>query len=101
MDGLDYTKTFSPFIKLGTIRMVITITLIKKWPICQLDVKRNAFLHGLISEDIHIEQPLGMADLKHQHMCASLKKPSMASNKHLVFSLIDLVFFFLNIDFFL
>ena len=70
MDGLDYTKTFSPFIKLGTIRMVITITLIKKWPICQLDVKRNAFLHGLISEDIHMEQPPGMANLEHPtHVC--------------------------------
>ena len=30
VDGLDYTKTFSPVIKLGTIRMVITIALVKK-----------------------------------------------------------------------
>ena len=70
VDGLDYTKTFSPVIKLGTIRMVITIALVKKWPICQLDVKRNAFLHGLISEDIHMEQPPGMANLEHPtHVC--------------------------------
>ena len=47
-----------------------------------------------------MEQPLGMADLKHQHMCASLKKPSMALNKHLVLGLIGLVLFFLNMDFF-
>ncbi|RVW59273.1 Retrovirus-related Pol polyprotein from transposon RE1 [Vitis vinifera] len=69
VDGLDYIETFSPVIKPGTIRMVITIALVKKWPIRQLDVK-NAFLHGLISEDIHMEQPLGMADLEHPtHVC--------------------------------
>ncbi|WKA13118.1 hypothetical protein VitviT2T_030450 [Vitis vinifera] len=69
VDGLDYTETFSPVIKLGTIRMVITIALVKKWPIRQLDVK-NAFLHGLISKDIHMEQPPRMADLKHpSHVC--------------------------------
>ena len=70
VDGLDYTKTFSPVIKPVTIRMVITIALVKKWPIRQLVVKKNAFLHGLISEDIHMDQPLGMADLEHPtHMC--------------------------------
>ena len=69
VDGLDYTETFSPVIKPGTIRMVLTIALVKKWPIRQLDVK-NAFLHGLISEDIHMEQPPGMADLEHPtHVC--------------------------------
>ena len=35
-----------------------------------------------------------------QHMCASFKRLSMVLNKHLVLGLIDLVFFFLNIDFF-
>ncbi|RVX02174.1 Retrovirus-related Pol polyprotein from transposon RE1 [Vitis vinifera] len=69
VDGLDYTETFSPVIKPGTIRMVLTIALVKKWPIRQLDVK-NAFLHSLISKDIHMEQPPGMADLEHPtHVC--------------------------------
>ena len=58
VDGLDYIKTFSPIIKPGTIRMVITITLVKKWPIRQLDVKKNGFLHGLISKDILIRSQL-------------------------------------------
>ena len=64
MDVLDYTETFSLVIKPGTIRMVITITLVKKWPIRQLDVKK------MISKDIHMEQPPGMADLEHpSHVC--------------------------------
>ena len=75
VDGLDYIETFSPVIKPGTIRMVITIALVKKWPIRQLDVK-NAFLHGLISEDIHMEQSPGMADLEHPtHVCKLQKSP--------------------------
>ena len=40
VDGLDYIETFSPIIKPGTIRMVITIALVKQWPIRQLDVKK-------------------------------------------------------------
>jgi hypothetical protein len=62
VDGLDYTETFSPVIKLGTIRMVITIALVKKWRMRQLDVK-NAFLYSLISENKYVKQPPGMADL--------------------------------------
>jgi hypothetical protein len=69
VDGPDYTKTFSPVIKPVTIRMVITIALVKKWLMRQLDVK-NAFLHGLILENIYMEQPLGMADPAYlKHVC--------------------------------
>lgn len=49
--------------------MIITEALVQKWPIRQLDVK-NAFLHGLISEDLYMQQPPGMADSQHPtHVC--------------------------------
>jgi hypothetical protein len=69
IDGLDYTETYSPVIKPGTIRMVISIALVHKWSIRQLDVK-NAFLHGFVSEDIYMEQPPGTADPQYpSHVC--------------------------------
>jgi hypothetical protein len=95
VDGLDYTETYSPFIKPGTIHIVLSIALVNKWSIRQLDVK-NAFLHGFVSEDIYMEQPLGTVDHSTHHMCASSKRLFMVSNKHPVPGLIGSVSSFLN-----
>jgi len=71
IDGVDYTGIFSPIVKPGTIHMIITIALAKQWTIRQLDVK-NAFLHGLISEDIYMKQPPGMTDPRLPHLVCKL-----------------------------
>ncbi|GJU86445.1 ribonuclease H-like domain-containing protein [Tanacetum coccineum] len=42
-------ETFSPVIKLGTIRTVLSLGASRHWPIHQQDVK-NVFLHGDLSE---------------------------------------------------
>jgi hypothetical protein len=75
--------------------MVLSIALVNKWSIRQLDVK-NAFLHGFVSEDIYMEQPLGTVDPQSHHMCASSKRLFMVSNKHPVPGLIGSVYSFLN-----
>jgi hypothetical protein len=72
IDGIDYTKTFSLVVKAGTIRMIISTTLILRWPIRQLDLK-NAFLYGNITKDIY-RQPLGMADSQHPKYVCKLHK---------------------------
>ncbi|XP_041011440.1 uncharacterized mitochondrial protein AtMg00820-like [Juglans microcarpa x Juglans regia] len=47
IDGVDFLETFSPVIKFGTIRTILSIALVRKWEIRQLNVK-NAFLHGYL-----------------------------------------------------
>lgn len=56
--GFDFTETFSPLIKPSIVRLVLTIGLYKGWNISQLDIN-NAFLNGILEEEIYIKQPPG------------------------------------------
>lgn len=67
--GLDFEDTFSPVIKMTTVRLIISLALHFTWPVHQLDVK-NAFLHGLISKEIHRAQPQGFVSNQFpRHVC--------------------------------
>ena len=69
----DYTKTFSPVVKLTTIRMVLTITLSRNQKIQQLYIN-NAFLNGDLEEEVYMEQPKGFIEKSTSHLVCKLHK---------------------------
>ncbi|KAM1277315.1 hypothetical protein ACFX13_030432 [Malus domestica] len=67
--GLDYGETFSPVVTHSTIRLIIAMDVHFSWPIRQLDVQ-NAFLHGSISDEVYMKQPIGFVDPQYPtHVC--------------------------------
>lgn len=45
--GLDYIDTFSPVIKLATVRIILTFAASLNWPMHKIDFN-NAFLNGTL-----------------------------------------------------
>jgi hypothetical protein len=57
----DYTETFSPVMRMASLRLFLAIAAAMDLELCQLDID-TAFLYAPISEDIYIRQPLGFSD---------------------------------------
>jgi hypothetical protein len=71
--GLSYEDTFSPIVKPATIRLLLLLVVTKGWHLRQFDVQ-NAFLHGVLEEEVYMRQLPTFVDSSHpQHLCHMMK----------------------------
>jgi hypothetical protein len=71
--GIDYGETYSSVIKPTTVRLILSLAISNGWPIHQINIQ-NAFLHGNLSEEVYMAQPLGFAHPQYPSHTCKLKK---------------------------
>ncbi|GKA67384.1 ribonuclease H-like domain-containing protein [Tanacetum coccineum] len=72
-EGIDFDETFSPVVKMSTVRCVVALSVTNNWPLFQLDVN-NAFLYGDLDEDIYMTIPKGFASKDNKNKVCKLVK---------------------------
>jgi len=71
--GIDYEDTFSPVVKIATMRLVLSLAVARGWCLRQLDVQ-NTFLHGVLEEEVYMRQPPRFESNKFPSFVCKLKK---------------------------
>ena len=61
VEGVDFDETFAPAVRLESIRILLAIASHLNFKLYQMDVK-NAFLNGMLQEEVYVEQPKGFID---------------------------------------
>ena len=56
--GIDYEETFAPITRFTSVKCLIAVAAVRRWPLYQMDVK-NAFLNGDLHEEVYMQPPPG------------------------------------------
>ena len=72
--GVDYRETFSPTLKLTSLRLIFAITAYLNLELHHVDIE-TTFLHEDLKEDIYMEQPPILQDSAHPDYECKLHKP--------------------------
>jgi folate-dependent tRNA-U54 methylase TrmFO/GidA len=73
VEGLIFYETFAPVARLEAIRILLAFTASKRFKLYQMDMK-NAFLNGVIQEEVYVSLPLGFKNLKYPDKVYKLSK---------------------------
>lgn len=73
MVGVDFLETFSPVVKLVSVRLMFSLAATHKWDVQHIDVN-NAFLNGTIDALVYMHQPEGFIDNHHPDYVCQLKR---------------------------
>ena len=65
--SLHFNETYAPVMRWESLRTILTLGAISKQSICQFDMK-SAYLHGVIQEDIWIQQLEGFEVPEKEHL---------------------------------
>ena len=59
--GYDYIETYSPVVRVDSLRAILALVPVKGLQVQQMDVK-GAYLNGILQETIYMKQPKGCED---------------------------------------
>ena len=72
-EGIYYEEKFEPLARYSSIRSILSLVVVMKWKVHQMDVK-TSFLTDLVEEEVYMEQPLGFETHDRKTHVCKLKK---------------------------
>ena len=67
-EELDFIKTYSPVVKLVTVKVLLAPATNQNWHLIQLDIN-NAFLNGDLFEEVYMDLSLGYGSKGGNKVC--------------------------------